>query len=79
MRDDMEPVVEFLIAIGFTHKQVAATIVEHPPILSYSVTDRLQPFVDCLADVGIDDAARVCSCVLQLQPYFQSDGYLQQK
>lgn len=60
--DDMEPVVEFLRGQSLTDKQIAAIVVEHPPTLSYSIPDRLQPFVDCLAGVGVDDIARVCCC-----------------
>lgn len=58
----MEPVVAFLRGQGLTDKQVASVIVDHPPTLSYSIPDRLQPFVDCLTDVGVNDVARVRSC-----------------
>lgn len=55
----MEPVIAFLKDQGLTDKQVASVIVEHPPTLSYSVSDRLQPFADCLTGVGIENIARV--------------------
>eukprot|EP00892_Ulva_mutabilis_P012814 jgi/Ulvmu1/9905/UM057_0062.1 len=59
VRDDMEPAVAFLRGQGLTDKQVASVIIDHPPTLSYSIPDRLQPFVDCLNVVGIDDVAQV--------------------
>lgn len=55
----MTPVVAFLKDQGLTDKQIASVIVQHPPTLSYSIPDRLQPFVDCLEGVGVKDIARV--------------------
>ena len=34
-------------------------ISEHPPILSYSSTDRLQPFVEYLSELGYTDLASI--------------------
>ena len=51
--DDMRPVVDFLRAQGMQDSQIVRVLVEHPPILSYSVEDRLQPFFDYLQSVGI--------------------------
>ena len=55
----MKPVVEFLQAQGVQNKSIVAVLVEHPPILSYSVPDRLQPFVEYLRSVGIEDPCEV--------------------
>ncbi|PNH11459.1 hypothetical protein TSOC_001684 [Tetrabaena socialis] len=54
---DIKPVVDFLLARGVSVGDVAKTISGHPPVLSYSVPDRLEPFWDYLASLGITNVS----------------------
>jgi hypothetical protein len=52
----MAPVIDFLTARGLKPQDVVAVVTGHPPVLSYSVPDRLAPFWDYLAgEVGVPD------------------------
>lgn len=53
--EDMEPVVAFLEVQGLSTQQISAVVTEHPPVLSYSIPDRLQPLMQYLAGVGVQD------------------------
>lgn len=44
VEDDMMPVVEFLVSKGLRTQDVVAVITGHPPVLSYRVGERLEPF-----------------------------------
>lgn len=55
----MKPVVEFLRSRGVSDADVVKLIVGHPPLLSYNVPARLQPFWEYLAAVGCKDVAGV--------------------
>ncbi|KAK9811922.1 hypothetical protein WJX72_012502 [[Myrmecia] bisecta] len=50
---DLKPVVEFLQSQGLSKSEVIRVISEHPPVLSYSVQERLQPFCEYLSSIGI--------------------------
>ncbi|KXZ51865.1 hypothetical protein GPECTOR_11g301 [Gonium pectorale] len=52
---DMKPVVDFLLAKGMSVGDVTKVISGHPPVLSYSVSDRLEPFWSYLASIGVPD------------------------
>ncbi|GFR42696.1 hypothetical protein Agub_g3618, partial [Astrephomene gubernaculifera] len=54
---DMRPVVEFLLSQGVAVGDVAKVISSHPPVLSYSVPGRLEPFWTYLASIGVPDVA----------------------
>jgi hypothetical protein len=52
----MAPVVDYLKGQGLTTPQVVAVVTGHPPVLSYSVPGRLQPFWEYMAgEVGLPD------------------------
>lgn len=58
-------------------------IAEHPPILSYSSTERLQPFVEYLSGLGLTDLATVIRrrptiLGLDLEQCRRIVGYLQE-
>lgn len=61
VEEDMEPVVSFLQVSGLSIQQVSAVVTEHPPVLSYSIPDRLQPLMQYLNSVGVQDVPGVCS------------------
>ncbi|GFH14903.1 uncharacterized protein HaLaN_11040 [Haematococcus lacustris] len=44
-----------------TRKRNASIISAHPPVLSYSVPQRLQPFVEYLQELGIQDVGAAIS------------------
>ncbi|GBF93680.1 hydroxypyruvate reductase [Raphidocelis subcapitata] len=53
---DMAPVIDFLTARGLTKSDVVAVVTGHPPVLSYSVPGRLEPFWEFMgATVGLPD------------------------
>ncbi|GIL63797.1 hypothetical protein Vafri_17796 [Volvox africanus] len=54
---DMRPVVDFLLSRGVSVGDVAKVIGGHPPVLSYSVPERLEPFWDYLSSIGVQDVA----------------------
>jgi hypothetical protein len=54
---DMQPVVNFLTVQGLSSPQVVQVITAHPPVLSYNVQQRLEPFWDYLRSIGMDDVA----------------------
>lgn len=60
----MEPVVAFLEGQGLSVRQVAAVVTEHPPVLSYSIPDRLSPLMSYLDTVGVQDVPKVCPLFL---------------
>ncbi|GIL79021.1 hypothetical protein Vretimale_70 [Volvox reticuliferus] len=55
---DMRPVVDFLLSRGVSVGDVAKVIGGHPPVLSYSVPERLEPFWDYLSSIGVQDVAQ---------------------
>ncbi|EFJ42454.1 hypothetical protein VOLCADRAFT_97478 [Volvox carteri f. nagariensis] len=55
---DMRPVVDFLLSRGVSVGEIAKVISGHPPVLSYSVPDRLEPFWDYLTSVGVANVAQ---------------------
>jgi hypothetical protein len=57
----MEPVVGYLESQGLSTKQISVVVAEHPPVLSYSIPDRLQPLLQYLASVGVQDVPEVRS------------------
>lgn len=59
VEEDMEPVVAFLEGQGLSVRQVAAVVTEHPPVLSYSIPDRLSPLMTYLDTVGVQDVPKV--------------------
>ncbi len=48
MDEDLRPVVEYLLGLGLDQSTVAGIVRRHPPVLCYSVEDRLRPFVEFL-------------------------------
>ncbi|KAG2434524.1 hypothetical protein HYH02_012191 [Chlamydomonas schloesseri] len=52
---DMRPVIDFLIEKGVGVGDVVKIVSGHPPVLSYSVPDRLAPFWDYMASIGVAD------------------------
>ncbi|CAG9463889.1 unnamed protein product [Pedinophyceae sp. YPF-701] len=56
---DIRPVVEYLRTLGLDEEEVCSVILEHPPVLCYSVEERLKPLVDFLAGIDIEDPGRV--------------------
>lgn len=54
---DMRPVVEFLLAKGVSVGDVVKVIAAHPPVLSYSVSERLEPFWSYMTEIGVTDVA----------------------
>lgn len=61
VEEDMEPVVTFLEGQGLSTQQISAVVTEHPPVLSYSIPDRLQPLLQYLNSVGVQDIPGVRS------------------
>ncbi|KIY95288.1 hypothetical protein MNEG_12675 [Monoraphidium neglectum] len=60
VEDDMAPVVEYLKSRGLSTPEVVAVVAGHPPVLSYSVEERLAPFWDYMQDtVGLQDVGAV--------------------
>jgi hypothetical protein len=55
----MEPVVAFLELQGLSTKQISLVVTEHPPVLSYSIDDRLRPLLEYLNTVGVPDVPGV--------------------
>jgi hypothetical protein len=53
----MLPVVEFLRSQGLENTQVVQVIAAHPPVLCYSVSERLAPFWEYLTSIGVEDVA----------------------
>ncbi|KAL0021386.1 hypothetical protein WJX77_010953 [Trebouxia sp. C0004] len=58
VQEDMQPVCKFLQSQGLSQEQVVQVIMQHPPVLSYSIENRLQPFMSFLRDVGIVEPAQ---------------------
>ncbi|KAG2490606.1 hypothetical protein HYH03_010998 [Edaphochlamys debaryana] len=54
---DIRPVVEFLRNKGMGVGDVPKVISGHPPVISYSVPDRLEPFWEYLSSIGVPDVA----------------------
>lgn len=54
---DMRPVVEFMRMHGVSVADVPKVISAHPPVLSYSVPERLEPFWAYLSEIGVVDVA----------------------
>lgn len=61
VEDDMEPVVAFLEVQGLTTQQISSVVTEHPPVLSYSIPERLQPLLQYLNSVSVQDVPAVRS------------------
>jgi hypothetical protein len=59
VENDMKPVVGFLRSKGLSDRQVVEILIKHPPTLSYSVTERLEPFFNCMSDIGMKDFCSV--------------------
>lgn len=57
--NDIRPVVEYLMSLGLSGEDVKEVILEHPPVISYSPTQRLAPFIEDLRQLGITDPLRV--------------------
>ncbi|KAL3157590.1 hypothetical protein ABBQ32_012041 [Trebouxia sp. C0010 RCD-2024] len=58
VQDDMQPVCHFLQSQGLSEQEVVEVVSKHPPVLSYSVDHRLQPFMSYLKDIGIAEPAK---------------------
>ncbi|PNW72907.1 hypothetical protein CHLRE_14g611200v5 [Chlamydomonas reinhardtii] len=52
---DMKPVIDFLLEKGVSVGDVVKIVSGHPPVLSYSVSDRLGPFWDYMTSIGVAD------------------------
>ncbi|KAG2423385.1 hypothetical protein HXX76_015351 [Chlamydomonas incerta] len=50
---DMKPVIDFLLERGVSVGDVVKIVSGHPPVLSYSVPDRLGPFWDYMTSIGV--------------------------
>ncbi|KAF6253172.1 hypothetical protein COO60DRAFT_463350 [Scenedesmus sp. NREL 46B-D3] len=57
VEEDMQPVVGFFVEQGLSTQQIVQVITAHPPVLSYSVPARLQPFWEYMASIGVPDVA----------------------
>lgn len=57
--DEIRPVIEFLSSLGLSDQQVKQVVLEHPPVISYSPAEQLQPFLDGLRGLGIRDPLAV--------------------
>lgn len=57
VEDDMQPVVGFFVQQGLSTQQIVQVITAHPPVLSYDVAGRLQPFWEYMASIGVPDVA----------------------
>lgn len=55
----MKPVVEFLLEKGISVGDVKKCISAHPPILCYSVEERLKPLIEYLEGNGVKNVAQV--------------------
>jgi len=56
---DMRPTVEYLTTLGLSYNQIKQIILMHPPVLSYSAKERIQPFIAELKEFGIEEPVRV--------------------
>eukprot|EP00877_Chromochloris_zofingiensis_P002313 jgi/Chrzof1/12082/Cz06g20210.t1 len=56
---DMQPVVDFFTSKGLSTSDVVAVVSAHPPVLCYSVEERLAPFWDYMQHIGVQDVAAV--------------------
>ncbi|KAL6754705.1 hypothetical protein V8C86DRAFT_2694782 [Haematococcus lacustris] len=61
VEEDMQPVVDFLLSVHVSKGDMLKIISAHPPVLSYSVPQRLQPFVEYLQELGIQDVGAAIS------------------
>lgn len=59
VESDIQPVVEWLTTQGLTDPQVKQVILGHPPVISYSPSERLQPFLESLQAAGIPEPMAV--------------------
>eukprot|EP01023_Acetabularia_acetabulum_P030756 TRINITY_DN2895_c0_g1_i1.p2 TRINITY_DN2895_c0_g1~~TRINITY_DN2895_c0_g1_i1.p2 ORF type:complete len:213 (+),score=25.39 TRINITY_DN2895_c0_g1_i1:173-811(+) len=57
VQEDMIPVLSYLQEIGLQPSQIAKVIRKHPPVLSYSVSDRIKPFFEYLNELGVENPA----------------------
>ncbi|MEW5302561.1 MAG: hypothetical protein WDW38_002292 [Sanguina aurantia] len=55
---DMRPVVDYLTDMTSV-SDVIKIVSRHPPVLSYSVPDRLQPFFEYMKSIGVTDVGAV--------------------
>eukprot|EP00200_Dunaliella_tertiolecta_P005628 CAMPEP_0202354628 /NCGR_PEP_ID=MMETSP1126-20121109/9867_1 /ASSEMBLY_ACC=CAM_ASM_000457 /TAXON_ID=3047 /ORGANISM="Dunaliella tertiolecta, Strain CCMP1320" /LENGTH=212 /DNA_ID=CAMNT_0048947123 /DNA_START=74 /DNA_END=712 /DNA_ORIENTATION=- len=55
VKEDMEPVVNYLLSKNISKGDVMKVISGHPAVLSYSVQQRLEPFWDYMASLGVQD------------------------
>jgi hypothetical protein len=62
---DMVPVVDYLRSQGLQAQDILSVVSAHPPVLSYTVEQRLAPLFEYLRSVGFDNPSEVCvnSCV----------------
>ncbi|KAL3159632.1 hypothetical protein ABBQ38_010042 [Trebouxia sp. C0009 RCD-2024] len=58
VQDDMQPVCHFLQSQGLSEQEVVEVVSKHPPVLSYSVDNRLQPFMSYMKEIGIAEPAK---------------------
>lgn len=58
VQEDMQPVCQFLQSQGLSEQQIVEVVTQHPPVLSYSIENRLQPFMAFLKEIGIADPAQ---------------------
>lgn len=59
VEEDIKPVVGFFTSLGLSYTQVRQVILLHPPVISYSVTERLAPFLESLETMGLPDPIKV--------------------
>jgi hypothetical protein len=50
----MKPVVDFLSQQGLSSADIQKVVTNHPPVLCYSVPQRLGPFFEYLTSIGIE-------------------------
>lgn len=59
VEEDMKPVVKYFTSLGLSTTQVRQVILLHPPVISYSATKRLAPFLESLETMGLPDPIQV--------------------
>ncbi|GMH45525.1 hypothetical protein BSKO_13482 [Bryopsis sp. KO-2023] len=55
VESDMKPLVAFLKGYDMSNEEVARVITMHPPILCYSIEERIEPLVTYLKGVGLKE------------------------
>jgi hypothetical protein len=63
--DDVRPVVEWLFDQGLDKKGALRVLVDHPPVLCYSIKDRLQPFMELLKSTRVGLTREEAATLLQ--------------